>query len=333
MEQGFNDLIFRFKEHLKVLNRSSSTIKAYCLHIKAFWRSGIGDITKITREAIESYIATLYDYRDKDGKGYTTSTIGLKIRSIKRFFEFLEFANVVFINPAEFIHEPKKEKRLPKDILTTKETSAILDRPNLGTLTGIRNRAILEVFYSTGIRIRELLRLTIYDADLQGGLLRINKGKGAKDRVVPLGRHAVRFLREYITRVRPRFTRHNRALRNLFVNYYSRPLDRQVISIMIRTYSREAGIKKQVTAHTFRHTFAYQLIKNGADIRAVQKMMGHASLGTTQEYLKRAGVELKKEHKRSHPREQDKEGIEVIKPYIERKRPGYELKRENKTTY
>lgn len=304
MPEDFNDLIYRFKERLSVLNRSPATIKAYSGHIKAFWHGAdISDVKRITRETIEAYISALYDHRDNDGKAYSTETISFKVRAIKRFFEFLEFANIIFINPAEFISEPKKEKRLPKDILTAKEASVILDQPNLGALTGIRNRTILEVFYTTGIRIQELCALTIYDPDLKEALLRVNKGKGAKDRVIPLGRHAVRFLREYISRVRPRLTKNNRKSRNLFVNQCGKPLNTQIVSIIIKKCVQESGINKHVTAHTFRHTFACILVKNGADITAIQKMLGHSSLKTTQQYLRMAGVEVKKEHKKTHPRE------------------------------
>ncbi len=325
MPEDKNDLIFKFKERLKVLNRSPDTISAYCEHIKAFLHSiGVSNIKKVTREAIEAYISSLYDHRYKDGKAYSIETICIKIRSIKRFFEYLELANIIFINPTEYIHEPKKEKCLPKDILTFKEASSLLDRPNLGTPVGIRNRTILEVFYSTGIRIRELCKLTIYDIDLKEGLLRVNRGKGSKDRVIPLGKHAVRFLREYITKVRPRHTKSNRKIRNLFVGRAGKPLDRQTITVMIRTSAQETGIKKQVTAHTFRHSFACALIKNGADITAVQKMLGHEDLKTTQVYLRMAGIDLKKVHKKTHPREQDKEKIR--KPTIKRKRPKYEYK-------
>ncbi len=327
MPEDINELIFQFKERLKVLNRSPSTIKSYCSHIRAFWHvTGATNVKKITREIIEAYISTLYDHRDSD-KVYSIGTICVKVRSIKRFFEYLEFANIIFINPTEFISEPKKEKRLPKDILTVKEASIILDQPNLGTLTGIRDRTILEVFYSTGVRISELRRLTIYDVDLKDGLLRVNKGKGSKDRVIPLGKHAVRFLREYISKARPRFTRHNRKLRNLFVGQTGKPMNEQTITVMIRKCVHNSKIKKHVTAHTFRHTFACALIRNGADITAVQKMLGHVSLKTTEGYLRMVGVAVKKEHKKTHPRKQDKEGAETIKPSITRKKAKYEYKR------
>ena len=320
-----NEYLFKFKEHLAVLNRSPATIKAYMEHTKAFVKS-MDDIKQTTRRNIEDYIAGLYDYRSIEGKPYKIGTICVKVRSIKRLFEFLEKANIVFINPTEFIIEPKKEKGVIKATLTPKEANKILDQPNLGTLPGIRDRAILEVFYSTGIRLNEMCSLTIYDADLVGGMLRINKGKGSKDRVVPLGKHAVRFLREYITKVRPKLTVKNRTCRHLFVNRYGYPTSNMVASIMIRKYVRAAKFKKQVTAHTFRHTFATVLMKNGADIAAVQKMMGHSDIKTTQGYLRSLGIDIKAVHKKTHPREKDKEDRKTSRPKIERKKGPYERK-------
>ncbi len=333
MSTDYYELLYKFKEQLKVLNRSPRTIASYCRNIEAFWKSeSITDVKTVDRNVIEKYAASLYDYRNENEEPYKVGTISTRIRAIKRFFEFLTTINEIFIDPTEFIKEPKSERGLPKEILTAKEVKKLLDQPNQGTLIGIRDRTVLELFYSTGIRLDELTKLTIYDVDLEGKYLRINKGKGAKDRVVPLGKHAVRFLREYISKVRTKHTRHNRAQRLLFVNYYGNPLNRQVISIMIHACALEAGIKKKVTAHTFRHTFATELIKNGADITAVQKMMGHAYLRTTQIYIRLAGVDVKKDHKKCHPREQDKEGKEIIKPKITRKRPKYEYKRNNKSS-
>ena len=315
-----DELLFKFKEHLSVLNRSPATIEGYTDHAKHFLKSVNGsDIRQITTRMTEDYIAGLYDYRTIEGRPYKTATICVKVRSIKRFFEFLEKANIIFVDPAEFITEPRQEKGRIKPTLTSQEAGKILDQPNLGTLAGIRDRAILEVFYSTGIRLNELCSLTIYDADLQGGMLRINKGKGSKDRVVPMGKHAVRFLREYITKVRPKLTRKNRTCRHLFINRYGYPTSNVVAGIMIKRYVRAAKFKKQITAHTFRHTFATVLIKNGADIVAVQKMMGHADLKTTQTYIRSLGIDIKKEHQKSHPRERDKEDVKTAIPKLERK--------------
>jgi len=322
-----NTFLFSFKEHLKVLHRSSATVEAYSSHIQAFLdTTGFDDVRAVTRKKLEDYMATLYGYRTKDGKPYTAATISVKIRSLKRFFEYLEESNIVFINPAEFIREPKKVRGIPKNILNPAEARAVLDQPNLGTLRGIRDRAILELFYSTGIRIEELCSLSVYDADLQGAMLRITKGKGKKDRVVPMGKHAIRFLREYITKVRPHFTKKNRAERRLFIDTSGKPLSKQMTGISVRQYGKAANIGKPVTAHIFRHTFATGLVKNGADITAVQKMMGHADLRTTGIYLRTACVDLKKAHKESHPREKEQEEQSICKPVMERRTPHHARK-------
>ena len=237
----------------------------------------------------------------------------------------MEKTNVIFVNPAEFIPEPRPEVRLPRCVLTAAEARAVLDQPNLGKPAGIRDRAILEVLYSTGIRLEELCRLTVYDADLQGGMLRVNSGKGKKDRVVPLGKHAAKFIREYVEKVRPQLCRKNRSERRLFIDYYGKPLSKQSVSLMIRASARASGVKKKVSAHTFRHSFATELVKNGADITAVQRMLGHSDLSVTQVYLRSAGVDLKSAHKKTHPREKERE--DTTKPVMERIRPEYERKR------
>jgi integrase/recombinase XerD len=312
--------LYQFKEQLKVLNRTEATVKAYSDHVRIFFKSFEKDIKAITQTDMEEYIKSLFDYRDKGNgnKKYATGTIIVKVRALKRFFEFMEKANHIFINPMERIKEPRKEKRLPGRVLTIKEVGKILDQPNLATLTGIRDRTILELFYSTGIRLNELRCLTVYDADLQGGMVRINHGKGRKDRVVPMGKHAVRFLREYITKVRPKCTKKNRQIRTLFVSRNGQPISKQVIAILVRTYTKQAKLNKKtkVTAHTFRHTFATELVKNGANIVAVQKMLGHVCLRTTQEYIRSLGLDLKKAHTKSHPREKDKVKPSAVKPDI-----------------
>ena len=312
-------LLFQFTEHLKVLNRSPATIKAYTGHVRHYLADQKKDIKAVTRTDMERYVAAFYDKNKK----YSTGTICMKIRSLKRFFEYLEQANIIFINPMEYIPEPKKDTTIPRNILTGKEMAKLLDQPNLGARTGIRDRAILEVFYSTGIRLSELCNLSIYDADLQGKMLRVNQGKGRKDRVVPMGKHAIRFLREYISKVRPHFTRKNRKSRTLFVNRLGQDLSRQVVSVMVRTSAKKAKLSKKVSAHVLRHTFASMLVKNGADIVAVQKMLGHRDLKTTQGYIKNLRVDLKKAHTKSHPREKDKISRKSIKPDIQRMRPEY----------
>ncbi len=316
-----DQLVFKFKEYLKVLNRSPSTIKYYTDYSQEFLdAAGIDDVKAVTRSVIEDYIAGFYDHRTRTGKPYSNGTICLKVRSIKRFFEFLERTNIIFIDPAEAIKEPQKQKLLPKRVLSRKQTLSLLDQPNLGTRIGIRDRTILELFDSSGIRTEELCRLTIYDADLTGKVLRI-KGKGQKDRVVPIGKHAVKFIREYVAKVRPHYTKKNRSSRHLFVDIHGKPIGKQTVGVMVRKYAKAAKIKRAVSPHALRHGFATALIKNGADLMAVQKMLGHAYPSTTQIYIRSLGLDIKSVHQKTHPREKDKAGRKSIKPSIERIRP------------
>lgn len=325
MNDTNNKLLFQFTENLRIRGRSEGTIKAYTMQIRHFLeQQKPSDLKAITSTDMESWVASLFDHTKEDGNGYTTGTICLKVRSLKRFFEFLESSNIIFINPMEEIKEPKQDKTIPRDILSKPEITKLLDQPNLSTRTGIRDRTVLELFYSTGIRLQELCKLSIFDIDLQGKMVRINQGKGRKDRVVPMGKHAVRFLREYITKIRPKFSKKNRKSRVLFLSRLATPLSNQVVGLMIRNCAKSAGLtNKKVSAHTFRHTFASVLVKNGADVVAVQKMLGHADLSTTQGYIRTLGVNLKKIHSKSHPREKDKVSRKSIKPDIKRMRPEY----------
>jgi integrase/recombinase XerD len=314
-----NELLGSFTEHMKVKNYSPATMESYGHGLKAFLAHleslGISDIKSVSRNILDDYQLKLAE----NSKGYTTATLSLKLRSVKRFFEHLEDSGTILVSPAGHLKEPKRIRTLPRCILTRDEARKILDAPNLSTLIGIRDRAVLEVFYSTGIRLEEMMRLTIFDCDLQGGLLRVNKGKFAKDRVVPLGKHAVRFIKEYITKVRPHFTKRvwsTRGDRVLFLNKYGSPLSKQVTAIMVRGHAKAAGINKKVTAHVFRHTFATELVKNGADITAVQRMLGHSDLSVTHIYTRVAGTEVKKTHSQSHPREKDRAEKEEITPDI-----------------
>jgi integrase/recombinase XerD len=317
----FTDHLSGFTEHMKVKNYSPASIAVYSEHLPGLFshlkEQGITDVKRVSRDHLQGYLLMITEHTSSRTKGkYSVGTICTKTRAMKRFFQYLEDSGTILINPAEHIKEPKTEKRLPRSILSEEEVKKILAQPRLNTINGLRARAIIEVLYSTGIRLEELMNLTIFDCDLQGGLLRVNKGKFAKDRVVPLGKHAVKFLKEYITRIRPQQTKKNKTLRNLFVSRFSDPLSKQVIELMVRDYAKKAGIKKKITPHTFRHTFATELIRNGADIIAVRDMLGHSYLSATNIYIRVAGTDVKKTHSMSHPRERDKEAKEAIIPDI-----------------
>lgn len=320
----FTDHLSGFTEHMKVKNYSPASIAVYSEHLPGLFahlaEQGITEIKRVTRDHLQGYQLMITEHTSSRTKNkYSAGTICTKTRAMKRFFKYLEDSGVILINPAEHIKEPKMETRLPRNILTAEEIKKILAEPKLTTINGLRARAVLEVLYSTGIRLEELINLTIFDCDLQGGLIRV-KGKFSKDRVIPLGKHAVKFLKEYITRIRPRQTKKNKTIKNLFVSRFSGPLSKQVIERVVRDYAKKAGIKKKVTPHVFRHTFATDLIRNGADITSVRKMLGHSYLSATNIYIQVAGTEVKKTHSMSHPRERDKEAREEIIPDIRYKK-------------
>ncbi len=311
-----------FTQYLKVKNYSSASITAYAEHLPGLFvylRSrGIGDVKRVTRQHLDAYqqAITLHT-SSRTKRAYSIGTICTKTRAMKRFFRYLEESGVILINPAEQVKEPKKPRRLPRTILAEDEVRKILAQPKLDTINGIRARALLEVLYSTGIRLEELVNLSIFDCDLQGGLIRV-KGKFSKDRVIPLGTHGVRFLKEYIMRIRPGLAKKNKTIKNLFISRRGEPMSKQVIELMVRMYAKKAGIDKRVTPHTFRHTFATELVKNGADISAVRKMLGHAHLSATNIYVHAACREVKNTHSKSHPRERDTEPEDAAIPAIRR---------------
>ena len=167
---------------------------------------------------------------------------------------------------------------------------------------------MLEVFYSTGLRVAELCHLSVHDVDLLNGYLRINCGKGCKDRIVPLGKKARQYLSEYLRHVRGGFTRKHRDERALFVaEFQGHDLSTTRVNQIVRGYARKAGIKKRISPHAFRHTCATHMLEGGADISQVQRLLGHVMINTTQVYTRVAATEIKTTHHKTHPREKDKE--------------------------
>ena len=172
MNKDFNDLLFGFKEHLKVKHYSPKTLAAYGQHLQGFFaclrEKNILELKRVSREDLKAYQLHLTTWRSPDNKGYAQATLSLKIRAVKRLFEYLEAIHYLLINPAEHIKEPKKERRLPRTILTEEEARKLLDQPNLSTMTGIRDRTLMELFYSTGIRLEELVNLTMAIIGING---------------------------------------------------------------------------------------------------------------------------------------------------------------------
>jgi integrase/recombinase XerD len=291
--------IVEFKNQLKARGYAESTMENYRKNLDMFKRfleeREIKDIREVNHSVLLAYKEMLMD------EPSAMETKAIRIRAIKRFFEYLAETHKLLINPAEGIVETCRKNRKIGTVLTVDEVKSLLAQPNLSLKTHIRDRTIMEVLYSTGIRLDELINLEVYHVDLKDKVLYIRKGKGGKQRVVPLGKNAIQYLREYLEKIRPYYARKNPKERRLFLLNTGLPLSPESVRAFIRTYRIMAGIKKPVAPHALRRTCATHLLQQGADIRYIQELLGHSHLSTTQIYTKVMPVEVKETHDRTHP--------------------------------
>jgi integrase/recombinase XerD len=224
--------------------------------------------------------------------------------ALRQFFRHLEKSDVILLDPCAKMVLPKLGERLPRNVLTPAEAVRILNMPDTQRPIGIRDRAILELFYSTGIRLEEMTRLTIHDVDARNGFLRVNRGKFAKDRVVPMGRKACDYVREYLAKVRAVWTQARREERAMWLSSYRPhlPLKKQLIEIMVTQYGRKAGLTKRVYPHAWRHACATHLVAAGSNVAYVQRLLGHRSIATTQIYTRVSVPDVRKAVGKAHPR-------------------------------
>jgi integrase/recombinase XerD len=221
------------------------------------------------------------------------------LSAIRTFFRFLNQEGILDTNPVEDIESPKVAKTLP-EILTLKEIEQILEQPNLQTPLGIRDRAMLEMLYATGMRVSELIHLPTHQVNLEAGFV-ILYGKGSKERIVPLGSEAMKWVHLYLRESRGILEK-GKENSVLFINRSGRGMSRQRFWKNLKDYARKAGLRKRITPHLLRHSFASHLLERGADLRSVQMMLGHVDISTTQIYTHVTGERLKKIHQRFHPR-------------------------------
>ena len=296
-------LIRVYEEHLAV-RYSERTAEGYLADVRAFlcWivLRGI-ELAEVRTGDLEAYQAELASARKADGRLYSLSVQSHRITALKSLYGFLYRRGFVLTNPVATLEQPKTETRLPRVILTFREVKRILGAPDAKTPQGLRDRAMLETFYATGLRVSELIRLKVEDVDLEDGVLRIVLGKGRRDRVVPLTRAAAEAIEVYLAHARAallgRFTR-----KELFLGGYGFALKRASVGVIVHRAAAKARIGKPVTCHTFRHTVATHLLRGGADIRQIQVLLGHRSLHTTETYTRVETSDLKKVLERAHPR-------------------------------
>ncbi|KOR95122.1 site-specific tyrosine recombinase XerD [Geobacillus stearothermophilus] len=234
-------------------------------------------------------------------QGQSARTIARHLASIRSFHQFLLREKIAAQDPTVHIETPQFERTLPK-VLSVEEVEALLAAPQVSTPFGLRDKAMLELLYATGMRVSELVQLNLSDVHLTMGFVRCY-GKGRKERIVPIGRMAIEALAHYLERGRPQLVNlRRRATEALFLNHYGQRLTRQGFWKILKRLAKEAGIEKELTPHTLRHSFATHLLENGADLRAVQELLGHADISTTQMYTHVTKTRLKDVYKQYHPR-------------------------------
>jgi integrase/recombinase XerD len=302
--QGMPALLALYLERLHVKNYSAGTIKHADDHVHHFigWcaERSVTRASEVTKPMIDRYQRSLFYHRRTNGQPLSFRTQYLMLSSLKHFFRWLVRENHILYNPASEIELPRVERRLPKHVLTANEADRIITQPDVATPFGLRDRAMLEVLYSTGMRRSELAHLSIYDVDAERGIVFIRQGKGKKDRVVPIGDRAIAWLQKYLDEARP-------SLVNepddgfMFLAYTGQPFSPDLLTRWVAGYVDAANIGKRGSCHLFRHSVATLMLERGADIRYVQEMLGHASIETTQFYTKVSIRQLKQIHTATHP--------------------------------
>jgi integrase/recombinase XerD len=295
----------RFLDALRVQGAAIATVESRAAAVDQLLifleQSGVTDVRTVTRETLRAYQTWLQSHP------YSPWTVLSRIEGVRRFFGWLEEIDALLVNPCAALVTPKMGDRLPRSVLTPSQAKAVLAVPDTQTKKGLRDRALLEVFYSTGLRLGEVTRLSVHDVDTRTGFVRVTKGKGAKDRVVPLGRKAADYVAEYLKQVRAAWSKDQRDERALWLSWKAPhgPLKDQAIAAIVKDCLRVCGIAHG-RAHLWRHTCATHLVASGANIAYVQRLLGHRSLETTQRYTRVALPEVKSTHKTAHPRARSK---------------------------
>ena len=313
-DMAHNRLIHYMEEHFEwmlVTGYSASTVSARRQHLRRFIRwadeRGLADPREITKPMLERYQRFLFYYR-KPGSSSDSKdagaplTIGMQyqyLAPLKTWFRWMSREHHILANPAADLDLPRQPKRLPRSTPTVQEVEAILAEAEHDTPQGLRDRALLEVLYATGLRRMELAGTGVYDADLTRGLLWVRHGKGGRERVVPLGERAMAWLDKYLTEARPQLlTADTEAL---FLTDYGEPVRADFVSNKVKRYMEFAGVHKVGSAHLLRHACATHMLEGGADIRFIQEMLGHASIETTEIYTHVSIDKLIAVHRATHP--------------------------------
>jgi integrase/recombinase XerD len=303
-------LLVRYCNDLQMNNWAGETIrcKRYYIGIFLTWSSerGIDAVSEFTPELLQAFRRHLFHRpNQRTGKPLTFKTQACYLASVRDWCAWLVEQKWIKDDPSLKLTLPKEEKQLPASFLSIDEVETLLNSVDLSTPSGLRDRAILETFYSTGIRRSELVKLDIDDLNVASRLVVIRQGKGRKDRVVPIGIRALDWINKYLIDARPEFASVGEANESLFLTTIGRRFHPNVLSQIVREYLDGIGITKKGSCHMLRHTTATLMLENGADLRSLQTLLGHDKLNTTQIYTHVTLTHLRKVHDKTHPAKPD----------------------------
>ena len=302
--QGLASALRRFVDYMTIKNFATGTVETREYQIFNFivWcdERSITRPTDVTKEILWRYQKHLHHFRKPNGAQMTPKTQGAHVTSIRVFFKWLSRENLIPWNPASELELPKIGFFLPHGVLDKSEIEQILNQVDVSKRLGIRDRAVIEVLYSTGIRRQEAANLDVRDLKADRGVLLVRQGKGKTDRVVPIGERAVKWTEKYLIEVRPNLLPHHEETA-LFVTRHGDRFSPHNLGNLVKKRIVEAGIKVDGACHVFRHSMATLMLENGADIRYIQELLGHARLETTQIYTRVSIEKLKEVHTATHP--------------------------------
>jgi integrase/recombinase XerD len=296
-------LLEEYLQHLEVKGFTEDTRSVRRVHLNLFERwaaeRSLVEPVEITRPVLERYQRYLFHYRKKDGRPLSFSSQHSRLSPLRMWFKWMTRQNYLLHNPASELELPRLSKPLPR-VLSAAEAEKVMQQPNVADPVGLRDRTILETFYSTGMRRFELVNLKLYDVDREAGIVTIREGKGRKDRVIPIGDRAIAWIDKYLDESRPKLVVEPDDM-TVFLTAQGEPFSRNFVSLIVREYIEGAGIGKRGACHLFRHTMATLMLEGGADIRFIQQMLGHSRLDTTQIYTHVSIRMLKQIHSATHP--------------------------------
>ena len=302
--QGLTALLDRYLLWLETHHYASATVAVRRVCLSQFLRwcfeRSLTQPHAVTLEILERFQRHLYHYRQRNGQHLSLSSQSHRLTSLRRWFVWLVRQRILEHDPAHDLQLPRDEQRLPRHPLSVNEVEAVLAQADLTTPHGLRNRSILEVLYSTGLRRDEALGLEFTDVDRERCTLLVRRGKGLKDRFVPIGARALAWLDKYLAEARPPLVRRQETPL-LFVSKNGHRLHANQLSKIVRDYLRAVGIAKPGACHLFRHTTATLMLEAGADVRYIQALLGHTRLSTTQIYTHVSITKLREVHERTHP--------------------------------